>query len=182
MTDRPVLVLNAGSSSLKYQVIRPDPGESLLGGHLERLGPSDHARALGQVVDELSSAGIGRHALAAVGHRVVHGGARFTTATLVDDDVLAGLEELVPMAPLHNPPAIDGVRAALRAFPGLPQVAVFDTAFFADLPPAAATYAIDADLAHRHSVSAASTWPTWTTCSATGRACSACAGSRTSAT
>ncbi len=149
MTVRPVLVLNAGSSSLKYRVVRPDTGASLLGGHLERLEASGFAEALDGVVGELSSAGIGPDALAAVGHRVVHGGARFVSATLVDDGVLAGLEDLVELAPLHNPPAIEGVRAALEAYPGLPQVAVFDTAFFADLPPAAATYAIDNDLAQR---------------------------------
>ena len=149
MTAPPVLVLNAGSSSLKYQVVRPDTGELLLGGHLERLDPGNIHGALDRVVDELSSAGIHPDALAAVGHRVVHGGTRFVSATVVDDDVLAGLEDLVPMAPLHNPPAIEGVRAALRAYPGLPQVAVFDTAFFADLPPAASTYAIDTHLAHR---------------------------------
>ena len=149
MTVRPVLVLNAGSSSLKYRVVRPDTGATLLGGHLERVDASEFAEALRTVVDELSSAGIGQHALAAVGHRVVHGGAHFTSATLVDDAVLARLEELVELAPLHNPPAIEGVRAALEAYPGLPQAAVFDTGFFADLPPAAATYAIDTDLARR---------------------------------
>lgn len=149
MTVGPVLVLNAGSSSLKYQVIRPDTGAPLLGGHLERLEPTEISGALDRVVAELSAAGIDRDSLAAVGHRVVHGGTRFVSATLVDDVVLAGLEELVAMAPLHNPPAIAGVRAALRAYPGLPQVAVFDTAFFAGLPPAAATYAIDTVLAHR---------------------------------
>ena len=149
MTARPVLVLNAGSSSLKYQVVRPDTGESLAGGHLERLDVSDFAGALDQVVDVLASAGIDQDSLVAVGHRVVHGGGRFVSATLVDDAVLAGLDELAPMAPLHNPPAVQGVRAAMRAYPELPQVAVFDTAFFADLPPAAATYALDAELAQR---------------------------------
>lgn len=149
MTVGPVLVLNAGSSSLKYQVIRPDTGASLLGGHLERLESAEITGALDRVVAELSAAGIDRDSLAGVGHRVVHGGTRFVSATVVDDAVLAGLEELVAMAPLHNPPAIAGVRAALGAYPGLPQVAVFDTAFFAGLPPASATYAIDTALAHR---------------------------------
>lgn len=149
MTARPVLVLNVGSSSLKYQVVHPRSGESLAGGHLERLEASDFAGAFARIVDDLASAGFDHDSLAAVGHRVVHGGARFVSATLVDDDVLLGLEELEPMAPLHNPPAVHGVRAALAAYPGLPQVAVFDTAFFADLPPAASTYAIDRDLAHR---------------------------------
>ncbi len=152
MAARPVLVLNAGSSSLKYRVVRPDTGAVLIGGHLERLDTDQFAGALGQVVDDLGSAGFEGDALAAVGHRVVHGGARFVSATRVDDVVLAELEDLVAMAPLHNPPANAGVRAARAAYPGLPQVAVFDTAFFADLPPAAATYAIDAELAHRHGI------------------------------
>lgn len=152
MTARPVLVLNVGSSSLKYQVIRPDTGESLTGGHLERLESHGFAAAVSHVVDDLASAGIDHDSLSAVGHRVVHGGVRFVSATLVDDDALAGLEDLVEMAPLHNPPAIAGVRAALEAYPGIPQVAVFDTAFFADLPPAASTYAIDTAVALRHGI------------------------------
>ena len=149
MSAHPVLVLNAGSSSLKYQVIRPDTGESLAGGHLERLHPGEFAEALGRVVNDLSMAGIDRDALAAVGHRVVHGGSHYVSATLVNDDVLDGLQDLVPMAPLHNPPAIAGVRAAMRTYPGLSQVVVFDTAFFADLPRSAATYAIDAEISQR---------------------------------
>ena len=149
MTARPVLVLNAGSSSLKYQVVRPDTGRSLAGGHLERLGPDEFTEALHNVSEELANEGIDQESLAAIGHRVVHGGQHYVSATLVDDDVLAGLEQLVPLAPLHNPPAIAGIRQAMAAYPGLPQVAVFDTAYFADLPEAAATYAIDAELAHR---------------------------------
>ena len=152
MTARPVLVLNVGSSSLKYAVVRPATGEALVDGHVERLDINGLAAALARVVDEVSTAGIDRDDLAAVGHRVVHGGARFVTATLVDDDVLAGLEELVEMAPLHNPPAIAGIHAAIDAYPGLAQVAVFDTAFFADLPPAASTYALDADVARRFGI------------------------------
>lgn len=149
MTARPVLVLNAGSSSLKYRVVRPDTGRSLTGGHVERLGSDEFAEALRTVSEELAEQGIDERSLAAVGHRVVHGGQRYVSATLVDDDVLAGLEQLVPLAPLHNPSAIAGIRQAMTAYPGLPQVAVFDTAYFADLPPAASTYAIDAELAHR---------------------------------
>lgn len=149
MTARPVLVLNAGSSSLKYRVVRPDTGESLAGGHLERIQFGEFAQALGTVYEKLTQAGIDQGSLAAIGHRVVHGGQRYVSATVIDDDVLAGLDELVPMAPLHNPPAIVGIRQASARYPGLPQVAVFDTAFFADLPPAAATYAIHAPLAQR---------------------------------
>ena len=152
MTDRPVLVLNAGSSSLKYQVLRPGTGESLLRGHLERLHHDDFAAALVRVSEELEGAGIGADALAGVGHRVVHGGARFVAPTIVDDAVLDGLDELVPLAPLHNPPAIEGVRHAREVYPDLAQVAVFDTAFFADLPVESATYALDRTLAERHGI------------------------------
>ncbi|MCR6032872.1 acetate/propionate family kinase [Nocardioides sp. zg-579] len=152
MTARPVLVLNAGSSSLKYAVVRPDTGETLLGEHLERLGTDDVGAALDRLVARLAAAGIAADDLAAVGHRVVHGGDRFVAPTLVDDAVLDGLEALVPLAPLHNPPAIAGVRHALAAYPGLPQVAVFDTAYFADLPAAAATYALDREVTARLSV------------------------------
>ncbi|NPC96671.1 acetate/propionate family kinase [Nocardioides sp. zg-DK7169] len=152
MTDRPVLVLNAGSSSLKYRVLRPGSGERLLSGHLERLHHDDFADALVRLVADLEAAGMGADTLAGVGHRVVHGGSRFVAPTLVDDGVLAGLEGLVPLAPLHNPPAIRGIRHAREAYPDLPQVAVFDTAFFADLPPEAATYALDREVMERHEI------------------------------
>ena len=88
--------------------------------------------------------------LLAAGHRVVHGGDRYTEATLVDDEVERGIEELVALAPLHNPPALAGIRATRAAFPDLRQVAVFDTAFFAGLPAASATYAVDREVAAAH--------------------------------
>ncbi|HEY5841323.1 MAG TPA: acetate kinase, partial [Mycobacterium sp.] len=87
--------------------------------------------------------------LAAVGHRVVHGGPDLYRPTVVDDALVARLEELSALAPLHNPPAILGIEVARRALPQVPHIAVFDTAFFHDLPPAAATYAIDHDIATR---------------------------------
>ncbi len=152
MNARPVLVLNAGSSSLKYQVVRPDTGRSLASGHVERIEQGAFAEALRKVTAELDAAGIDQESLAAVGHRVVHGGQRYVSATVVDDDVLAGLQDLVQLAPLHNPPAIAGIRQAMAEYPALQQVAVFDTAFFADLPVAASTYAIDAELAERFAI------------------------------
>ena len=85
--------------------------------------------------------------LVAVGHRVVHGGPDLYRPTVVDDALIAKLEELAPLAPLHNPPAVLGIEVARKALPDLPHVAVFDTAFFHDLPAAAATYAIDRDIA-----------------------------------
>jgi acetate kinase len=89
---------------------------------------------------------------AAVGHRVVHGADRYRWPVLVDDAVLAGIEELAELAPLHNPAAAGGIRAARAALPGVPQVAVFDTAFHATLPPAASTYALDRDLSTRYGI------------------------------
>jgi acetate kinase len=143
-----VLVLNAGSSSLKYQVVEPGTGVAEHRGLVERVG-GDLERAVSQVLDELTGSGVHAADLAGVGHRVVHGGADFTAATLVEGDVLDRIEALSPLAPLHNPHAVNAIRAAIQAFPGLRQVAVFDTAFFAVLPAAAATYAIDRDLARR---------------------------------
>lgn len=143
-----VLVLNAGSSSLKYRVVGAG-GQPVLDGLVERVDETGWDAAFGSLRAALDDGGVRRSDLLAVGHRVVHGGARFTRATLVDDDVLAAVEELVPLAPLHNPPALAGIRATRDAFPDVPQVAVFDTAFFSDLPAAAATYAVDRELASR---------------------------------
>jgi acetate kinase len=142
-----VLVLNSGSSSLKYRLL--DDGHTLEHGLVDRIGepgggPADHETAIRDLLSRVDLGGLG-----AVGHRVVHGGSRFTGPTLVDDDVLAEIEELVPLAPLQNPANLTGIRVAARLLPGVPQVAVFDTAFHATLPEAAATYAIDAQLSRR---------------------------------
>jgi len=154
--DRSVLVINSGSSSLKYQLIEPDSGQSLADGIVERIGePSsavaDHAAALRMAFDQLSEAGVDLKTcgLAAVGHRVVHGGATFYQPTLIDDAMLGELKQVSELAPLHNPPAVQGIEVARKMLPDVPHVAVFDTAFFHDLPVAAATYAIDRDLAHK---------------------------------
>lgn len=143
-----VLVLNAGSSSLKYQVVREPGGRSVLRGRVERVEHGGFAAAFEELTARLTDAG-GDAGLTAVGHRVVHGGARHTRPERVDDAVLDSIQELSALAPLHNPPALDVLQRALAAWPALPHVAVFDTALFADLPPAAATPAIDRDLAGR---------------------------------
>ncbi|WP_059015560.1 acetate kinase [Mycobacterium sp. M26] len=154
-TSGTVLVLNSGSSSLKYQLIQPDTGESLAHGIVERIGDDggvpDHEAALRLAFERLSADGkdLDGLGLVAVGHRVVHGGQRLFRPTVVDDAVLDQLRELSPLAPLHNPPALLGIEVARRVLPDLPHVAVFDTAFFHDLPAAAATYAIDRELAAR---------------------------------
>ena len=143
-----VLVVNSGSSSLKYAVVEADSGNMIADGIVERIGDdggvTDHAAALQVVFDELADDMAG---LVAVGHRVVHGGPDLYRPTLVDDALIAKLEELSSLAPLHNPPALLGIDVARKALPDFPHVAVFDTAFFHDLPPAAATYAIDRDIA-----------------------------------
>lgn len=149
-----VLVINSGSSSLKYAVVKPASGEFLADGIIEQIGSAqvpDHDAALRAAFDEL--AGQGLHldtlGLVAVGHRVVHGGKAFYCPTLIDRELIGKLEELSPLAPLHNPPAILGIEVARKLLPDLPHVAVFDTAFFHNLPAAAATYAIDREVAER---------------------------------
>ena len=142
-----VLVLNSGSSSVKYRLF--DSTETLAKGLLEKIGETggdaaDHRAALQQIMDTVDLGG-----LAAVGHRVVHGGARFDRPTVIDDDVVADIEALVPLAPLHNPAALAGIAVARKLLPDVPQVAVFDTAFHATIPPEGVTWAIDADLAAR---------------------------------
>jgi len=166
-----VLVLNSGSSSLKYQLVQPDTGTSLAHGIVERIGQeastatltlgdreirrdgrvADHEAALRTAFDLFAEAGqdLDTLGLVAVGHRVVHGGQRLYRPTVVDGSVLDQLRELAPLAPLHNPPAVLGIEVARRVLPDLPHVAVFDTAFFHDLPAAASTYAIDRELAAR---------------------------------
>jgi acetate kinase len=151
-----VLVLNSGSSSLKYQLLEPDSGDSLADGIVEQIGEplsavTDHGAALRVAFEKLSEDGIDLKAcgLVAVGHRVVHGGPVFYRPTLVDDAVVAELKNVSMLAPLHNPPAIQGIEVARKMLPDVPHVAVFDTAFFHNLPAAAATYAIDRELAEK---------------------------------
>jgi acetate kinase len=153
-TARTVLVLNCGSSSLKYAVVEPDTGRQLADGIVERIGQgeiADHEAALRAAFDELAESGrdLDELGLVAVGHRVVHGGPDLYRPTLVDDGLITTLESLAPLAPLHNPPAVLGIEVARRVLPNLPHVAVFDTAFFHDLPEAARTYAIDRELAEQ---------------------------------
>jgi acetate kinase len=149
--SRSVLVLNSGSSSVKYAVVEPDSATEVAEGIVERIGDSDvadHEGAMRRIFEEVGPQ-LESDGLVAVGHRVVHGGPDLYRPTVVDDALIAKLEELAPLAPLHNPPAVLGIRVARKALPDLPHVAVFDTAFFHDLPPAAATYAIDRDIAER---------------------------------
>ena len=138
-------VVNSGSSSLKWELLHAESGERVKGGLVERV--TDHASAMREVLGELG----GEHP-AVIGHRVVHGGSVFTAATLVTDEVEAAIDELSALAPLHNPANLAGIRAARAAFPGVPNVAVFDTAFHQTLAPEAYTYALDADVAREHGI------------------------------
>lgn len=134
-TDR-VLVVNAGSSSLKLRVL--DPADALVASaDLPPPGDHDDVAAVADALRELGP-------VDAAGHRVVHGGTRYTAPVVVDDEVVAGLEALVPLAPLHQPATLAALAAVRVALPDVPSVACFDTAFHATIPPAAATYALPA--------------------------------------
>ncbi|QCB92976.1 acetate kinase [Cellulomonas shaoxiangyii] len=169
-----VLVLNCGSSSLKYQLVDPVGGEAIASGIVERIGEEqasakhmahgettrrerqvhDHGEALRLVLNLFDGVGpdLAAAHVVAVGHRVVQGGSRFDGPVLVTEDVQRTIEELSPLAPLHNPPNLTGIRVAQALLPDVPHVAVFDTAFFRTLPEAAATYAIDSEVAQRYRV------------------------------
>jgi acetate kinase len=169
-----VLVINAGSSSLKYSLVDGGSGESLAGGVVERIGEAKgslkhtgpngettkekevatHEDALRAVLDLFASEGpsLDDIELAAVGHRVVHGGQRFADPVLIDDELIKKVGDLVPLAPLHNPANLEGMEVALRLFPDLPQVAVFDTAFHQTLPDYAYTYAVPQSWRDEHRV------------------------------
>ncbi|WP_030899348.1 acetate kinase [Streptomyces sp. NRRL S-474] len=175
MSPSRVLVLNSGSSSVKYQLLAMRDNSRLAVGLVERIGEqtsrlkhtpaggesrerggaiADHDAALKAVAEELAKDGLGLDSpeLAAIGHRVVHGGKSFTEPTVIDDTVLAEIERLIPVAPLHNPANLTGIRTAQALRPDLPQVAVFDTAFHTTMPESAARYAIDVKTADEHRV------------------------------
>ena len=162
-----ILVINAGSSSLKYQLLNPDTQEVLAKGLCERIGldgkftykPAGkeavkdadvsmptHSEAIQTVLNALVDPKNGvigsMKEIDAVGHRVVHGGEKFAQSVLITDEVMAAIEECNPLAPLHNPANIIGIRACQALMPGTPMVAVFDTAFHQTMPPVAYTYAL----------------------------------------
>ena len=162
-----ILVINAGSSSLKYQLLNPETQEVLAKGLCERIGidgkftykPTGketikeadvamptHSEAIQTVlhalVDEKNGVIASMDEIDAVGHRVVHGGEKFASSVLITDEVMATIEECNPLAPLHNPANIIGIKACQELMPGTPMVAVFDTAFHQTMPPVAYTYAL----------------------------------------
>ncbi len=170
--SQPILLLNCGSSSIKYQLLDPSqPGPQAVG-IVQRIGQdmstidhevggseyhedirfADHTEAVAAVVKMFVEHGPDLDSVVAVGHRTVHGGSTFVESVQIDDAVIAKLEELSDLAPLHNPPAIAGIRAAQEVLPDVPHVAIFDTAFFSTLPAEAYTYAIDAELAEQYGI------------------------------
>lgn len=174
MTQGTVLVVNSGSSSIKYQLVDLAGGGAVASGVVERIGEStgsithssgttkttredpipDHAAGMRAVLALFDEVGpnLASSDVVAVGHRVVHGGSTFSTPVLVDDAVVEQIAAISPLAPLHNPANVTGIRVARELLPDVPHVVVFDTAFFHGLPDAAATYAIDRDVAREHGV------------------------------
>ncbi len=167
-----ILVINAGSSSLKYQFINMDNQEVIAKGLCERIGiegsrlkhknsvkgtetvfekpMKDHSDAIGMVIDALVSSECGVIAsmdeIGAVGHRVVHGGENFADSCLIDEKVMNAIRDCIPLAPLHNPANIIGIEACKNLMPNVPQVAVFDTAFHQTMPKKAYMYALPYEL------------------------------------
>lgn len=165
-----ILVLNCGSSSIKYQLFDMPSRKLLAKGLIERIGEAqadivhqaqhgkhrensnvtNHDEAIAVILDRLVAAGgasqRNESAIAAVGHRVVHGGAEFRESVIIDDAVIRSIERVSHIAPLHNPPNLAGIRGAMRALLGAPQVACFDTAFHATIPRVAHTYALPYEL------------------------------------
>ncbi len=175
-----VLVVNCGSSSLKYELFDTEAERPVAGGLAERVGVNggeeamlehepadadeivrempmpDHEVALGAVLDILADDEVGvidsLDAIEAVGHRVVHGGEKFTESVLIDDEVIAAIDEFSELAPLHNPPNLTGIRACRNRLSGVPQVAVFDTAFHQSLPRRAYLYGLPYEMYSEHGV------------------------------
>ena len=151
-----ILVVNAGSSSLKYQVrdtSLPEAEQMLTSGLVENIGTDvpNHEVAFDIMSEKLEPVLHGRE-LQAVGHRVVQGAEKFTHPTLLTEEVVQQIDDLSPLAPLHNPAHVQGMRAAMHKWPSLPQVAIFDTAFHSTMPEEAWRYAIPYDLADKYSI------------------------------
>lgn len=169
-----ILVVNSGSSSIKYQIIEMEDEQVLAKGLIERVGTGngtithtgpdgehvaerpilDHIAGFRAMTEACNTYGprLDEVPIAAVGHRVVQGGSRFVAPTIIDDAVIHTIEEISPLAPLHNPPNLLGIEAARRTFPDIPHVAIFDTAFHQTMPEEAYTYAIDANIARQHRI------------------------------
>lgn len=172
MNENFILVVNCGSSSLKFSLINPVTGETLLSGLAERLlselaiikikhqgkknqhpipAPFNHQSAIQCLVAQLKQLSL-VECITAIGHRVVHGGERYFQPTLIDDEVKTSINNLARLAPLHNPVNLAGINASEAVFPTLPQVAVFDTAFHQTMPSKAYIYGIPYSLYEKHGI------------------------------
>lgn len=169
-----VLVINSGSSSIKYQLVDPETGEAIAKGLVERIGDpvgkikhthgddvtieeipiADHEVGMREVLRLFDDKGpkLAEVGIVAVGHRIVQGGKYFDGPAVINDEVRNLIEELCPMAPLHNPAHLKGIDVARELMPEIPHVAVFDTAFFQALPEKAYTYALNAEVAEKYAV------------------------------
>lgn len=171
-----VLVINCGSSSIKYQLFRMPSNEVMASGVLERIGEegsvlthktlgnkhvierpiASHSEGMEMILNTLVDAEVGVISeiseIGAVGHRVVHGGEAYSGSVILDDDVIAIIREFSDLAPLHNPPNLTGIEASSKVLPGVPQVAVFDTAFHQSIPTKAYLYALPYELYEKHRV------------------------------
>ena len=168
-----VLVLNSGSSSVKFALLVPGTGERVFGGMADRLGTPEAVLrvqwfpaaaveerlpecsdkvVIARVLEHVSGAGQAGVHLIGAGHRVVHGGERFTSSIRVDDAVIAALRSFSHLAPLHNPANVAGIEAVRAILPDLPQVVVFDTAFHQTMPPHAFRYAVPEEWYRRYGV------------------------------
>ncbi len=144
-----ILVINCGSSSIKYQVIEANSERMVAGGRVERVNEraGGHGEALQEILSDLDVS-----AIEAVGHRVVHGGDRFSASVMIDDDVIDAIRDCEKFAPLHNPANLAGIRAAQDLLSDLPHVAVFDTAFHSRMPNRTKHYALPTDIADRFKI------------------------------
>jgi len=159
-----ILVLNCGSSSIKGAVLDPSTGRRLSTLRVERLGSAEARATLDGEAEDLGLVDaeaalvrllpglLGEHSVDGVGHRVVHGGSDFVGPTVIDDAVMGRIEALIPLAPLHNPANLAGIKVARELLPDLVHVAVFDTAFHSTLPRRARAYALPADVAEAHGI------------------------------
>ena len=169
-----VLVINSGSSSIKYQLVDPETGDAIAKGIVERIGDSmgivrhvhgesvteeeipiaDHTVGMREVLHLFDAEGptLAEAGIVAVGHRIVQGGRHFDGPALITDEVRDLIEELCPLAPLHNPAHLKGIDVARELMPDVPHVAVFDTAFFQQLPDRSALYALETETAKKYSV------------------------------
>ena len=169
-----VLVINSGSSSIKYQLVDPETGDAIAKGIVERIGDSmgivrhvhgesvteeeipiaDHTVGMREVLRLFDAEGptLAEAGIVAVGHRIVQGGCHFDGPALITDEVRDLIEELCPLAPLHNPAHLKGIDVARELMPDVPHVAVFDTAFFQQLPDRSALYALETETAKKYSV------------------------------